>query len=77
VVEDDAFSVNVLPLQMGLLLVMVGVAGVAFTVTSTVAAGDVQPASLTLTLYVPAAKTVAFDMLGFCVGLLKEFGPDH
>jgi hypothetical protein len=62
---------------MGLLLVTVGVTGVVFTVTSTVAAGDVQPASLTLTLYVPEANTVAFAIVGFCVELLNEFGPDH
>jgi hypothetical protein len=40
---------SVLPAQMGLLLEAVGAAGIGLTVTATVPAGLVQPATVTVT----------------------------
>lgn len=57
---------SVLPEQMGLLLPAVGAAGVAFTVTTVVAAALVQPPTVTVTEYVPAIASVALARVGFC-----------
>ena len=67
----------VLPVQTGVLLDTVGVAGVAFTTTVVVPAAEVHPLAVTVTLYVPAMATVAFVILGFCTEEAKLFGPVH
>lgn len=51
--------------------------GVAFTTTGRVVAGDVQPLTVTVTLYVPEAPVVAFRITGFCEELLNPPGPVH
>jgi len=61
----DALSVNGLPEQTGLLELATGVAGVSRTTTFVVPADDVQPLIVTVTLYVPVAKTEAFGIDGF------------
>ena len=71
----DAVNVNALPVQTGVLDDGVGVAGVWFTITFIVPAGDVQPLMVTVTLYVPVANVDALVMLGFCSVLVNEFGP--
>ena len=68
-------SVRVEPVQTGVLLVAVGVAGIAFTVTVEVPAALVQPFTVTVTLYVPLIAVVAEGRVGFCVVDEKEEGP--
>src|SRR5207249_2255154 len=70
-VTNEAFNCNVVPAQIGPSLL----ASVPFTVAVAVAWDDVQPLTLTVTLYVPAAAIVAFGMVGFCRGGAKLFGP--
>ena len=70
-------NVIVLPVQTGLLLPAVGVAGIGFTVTAVVPATLVQPATVAVTEYVPLAAVVAPLIVGFCVVEEKEFGPVH
>jgi hypothetical protein len=48
---------------------------VAITVAVVVAAVDVHPVTVTLTLYVPVAAVVAPTIDGFCAVDEKEFGP--
>ena len=72
-----AVRFSVLPAQIGLLLDAVGAAGIPFTVTRTVPAMPVQPATVAVTEYVPLAAVVAPAMLGFCVEDVKLFGPVH
>ena len=55
----------VLPAQTGVLLLAVGVDGVAFTATAVVPAKLVQPPAVTVTLYVPAIPLVAEGRVGF------------
>jgi len=57
------------------LLAAVGVAGSGFTVTVAVPARLVQPAAVTVTLYVPAIAAVAEGRVGFCVVLVNDEGP--
>jgi hypothetical protein len=52
-------SAIVPPSQYGPPLLAVGVAGVALTTTLVVPAADVQPATATVTEYVPTLATVA------------------
>ena len=52
------------PEQIGLLLFAIGVAGVGFTTTLTVAGALEQPLK-TVTVYVPLAAVVAFGIDGF------------
>lgn len=54
-----------------------GVAGIAFTVTTVVATGLLQPFTVTVTEYVPVAAVVAFTILGFCEVDRNRFGPVH
>ena len=68
-------KLNVEPAQIGLLLPAVGVPGVGFTVTTTVPIGLVHPLTVTVTEYVPDAATVTFEIVGFCKGDEKPFGP--
>jgi hypothetical protein len=71
----EAVSCNVLPAQIGPLLLATGGAGVALTVTLVVAEDEVQPLTVTVTLYVPDADAVAFGIDGFCSDEVNPFGP--
>jgi hypothetical protein len=53
------------PAHSGELPVMVGVAGIGFTVTPTVAKGLIQPFMVWLTEYIPAARVEAVVIVGF------------
>lgn len=77
VAPDTVGVVNemVCPAQSGELLVIVGVAGSAFTTTVAVPARLVHPPTVTVTLYVPAIAAVAEGRVGFCVALVKDDGP--
>ena len=62
-----AVKFNVVPSQIGLLLPAVGVAGIAFTVTTVVEGEELlQPVAVAFTEYVPDAAGVAFGIEGFC-----------
>ncbi len=65
------------PTHTGLLLPAVGVAGIGFTTTDVDPSRLGQPDIVTVTLYAPAIATVAFVIEGFCVVLVKLFGPVH
>src|SRR6185436_767589 len=54
-----------------------GVAGVAFTTTFVVPAAEVQPLTVIVTEYVPAAAVVALERVGFWRADVKPFGPVH
>ena len=45
------------------------------TTTLVVPAADVQPATVTVTEYVPTSAVVAFVRVGFCSDELNPFGP--
>ena len=49
--------------------------GSGLTVTLVDAGEDVQPLTVTVTLYVPDAAVVAFGIDGFCSDDVKLFGP--
>ena len=66
-----------LPVQTGVLLDAVGVAGVALTTTAVVPTAEVQPFVVTVTLYVPLIAVVALAIVGFCRADVKLFGPVH
>jgi len=66
---------SVPPAQIGPLLAAVGVAGAALTVATVVPARDVQPATVTVTEYVPEAAVVAAGIVGFCKAEVKALGP--
>ena len=65
----------VLPVQTGVLLDAVGVAGVALITTAVVPTAEVHPFVVTVTLYVPAIAIVALVIDGFCTEEAKLFGP--
>src|SRR6059036_2003742 len=65
----------VAPSQYGPPLVAVGVAGVAFTTTFVVPAGEVQPLTVTVMEYVPASAVVALSRVGFGSDDVNPFGP--
>src|SRR4029079_13316214 len=67
----------VAPSQYGPPLLAVGVAGVALTTTLVVPAAEVQPFTVTVTEYVPAAAVVVFGRVGFCSAEVKLFGSVH
>ena len=71
----DAVSVIDPPSQTGLLEDAVGVAGVGLTTTLVVPAADVQPATVTVTEYVPAFAVVAEGIVGFWSADVKPSGP--
>ena len=71
----EAVSCNVCPAQIGPLLFAVGGDGTALTTTMVVAEDDVQPFTVTVTLYVPDAAVVAFVIVGFCSVDVNPFGP--
>ena len=56
---------------------MVGVEGIALTTADVVAAVLVHPFTVTVTLYVPVAATVALEIEGFCADDVKLLGPVH
>jgi hypothetical protein len=56
---------------------MVGVDGIAFTTTVVLPAAEVQPLTVTVTLYVPASAVVALLRVGFWSADVKPFGPVH
>jgi len=66
---------SVPPAQIGPLFAAVGVAGIALTVAVVVPARDVQPATVTVTEYVPVAAVVAPTIEGFWREEVKAFGP--
>ncbi len=68
---------SVVPAHSGPLLDAVGVAGTAFTTTVVVPATLVQPATVTVTLYVPEAAVVTLAIEGFWRVELKLLGPVH
>ena len=67
----------VLVSQTGLLLVATGAAGIAFITTFVVPAILVQPLTVTVTEYIPAAAVVTLLSDGFCCVDVKPFGPVH
>jgi len=75
--DVDDVSNKVLSLHNGPLLLALGVAGVACTTTFTVPAGETQPFSVAVTLYVPPPAMVTPEILGFCMLLVNPFGPVH
>ncbi len=54
-----------------------GAAGVGFTVTVVVPKALVQPETVAVTEYVPAANAVTPAILGFCNADEKLLGPVH
>jgi len=66
---------SVPPAQIGPLFAAVGVAGTALTVAVVVPARDVQPATVTVTEYVPEAAVVAAGIVGFWREEVKRLGP--
>ena len=70
-----ANSVNVCPAQIGLLLEAVGAAGGLLITTVTVPPGPVQPFTVAVTVYIPAAAAVTLGIEGFCSDEEKLFGP--
>lgn len=64
-------------MHIGLFDDAVGVAGVELTTTATVPAALVHPATVTVTLYVPAIASVAPGRVGFCNAEEKAAGPVH
>ena len=54
-----------------------GVAGIALTTTFVVPAALVQPFTVTVTEYVPASASVAFDFVGVREDEVNPFGPVH
>lgn len=63
------------PVQTGVLLPAVGVAGKLLTVTTTVPAALVHPPTVIVSEYVPSAASVTEGIEGFCKEDEKLFGP--
>jgi hypothetical protein len=70
-----AVRLNVLPEQIGALLVIVGAAGGGLIVTVVVPAEPVHPATVAETEYVPASAVVNPATVGFCAVEVKLLGP--
>ena len=64
-----------LPSHSGLLLVTTGIEGLGFITTMVVPGEEVQPATVIVRLYVPAAAMGTFGIEGFCKPLVNPFGP--
>ena len=79
VAPTTVFDVSniVAPVQTGELLPAVGAAGIGFTTTTVVPAILVHPATVTVTLQVPDAKTVALARVGSSNEDENAFGPVH
>lgn len=71
-----AVSVAVCPRQISDMLDVAATVGDALTVTDVVA-NDVQVPTETNNVYVPAFAAEEFVIVGFCVELVKLFGPFH
>lgn len=56
---------------------MVGVLGIGFMITVTLATADVQPEAMVTTPYMPAWFAAEGFMPGFCVFDENELGPVH
>lgn len=65
-----------LPLQIDAGVAVAETVAALFTVTFVVAV-TLQLPLVTVTVYVPDASGVAFEMLGFCKVLVNPFGPDQ
>ena len=65
------------PSHTGLSLEAVGADGIGFTVTETVPAGPVHPATVAVTEYVPLIDVFELEMEGFCNEEAYAFGPVH
>ncbi len=63
------------PQVLGLLPTALLMFGRAFTTTLTVPAGELQPATVATTLYVPLINTVLLALTGFCKLELNDAGP--
>ena len=63
------------PAHTGVLLDAAGAVGVAFTITATVPAALVHPATVTVSEYVPAIAAVALARVGFCNDDVNPPGP--
>jgi hypothetical protein len=64
------------PIHSGPLLFVDGVAGVGFITTVTLV-GMLEQPLLAVTVYVPEAASVTFEIEGFCCVLVNPFGPAH
>jgi hypothetical protein len=71
----EAVRLKLPPSQIGPVLEAVGAAGVGLTVTVTVPALPVQPLTVIVSEYVPAAASVTPAMFGFCNEEENPFGP--
>jgi hypothetical protein len=69
------FNVKASPAHIGELLVAVGAAGDVIILTTSVAAVDVHPPTVIVTLYVPASANVTFEIVGVRELETKLFGP--
>src|SRR5260221_7193681 len=74
-----AAKVTIWPQVPGALLVVIlaghAIIGAALTVAVVVPTAEVQPLTVTVTLYVPEAAVVAFAIEGFCSEDVKPLGP--
>ena len=70
-----AVRFNAVPVHTGELLPAVGETGAVFTLTATIPAALVHPATVTVIEYVPVANAVAPGIVGFCNADEKLFGP--
>ena len=61
----EAFNCKIRPEQTGPLFEAVGAAGIELTLAVVDPAAEVQPLTLTVTLYVPVAAVVALLIYGF------------
>ena len=71
----DAVSETFDPSHNGLLLPVVGDAGMALTAMTAFAGALVQPFTVAVTAYDPETETVLFVIDGFCEAELNPFGP--
>src|SRR4051794_41025380 len=63
------------PMQYGPPFVATGCAGMVWTTTLVVPAGEVQPLTVTVTEYAPASAIVALARVGVRSEEVKPFGP--
>jgi len=72
----EAVRASVSPAQSGRLFPAAGPGGGTFTVTPVLAALE-QPFTVAVTVYVPAAAVVTFEIVGFWSEDVYPFGPVH
>ena len=72
-----AYKFNVEPAQIDPPVLAVGAEGIALTVAAVVAAEEVQPLTVAVTLYVPVIAVVALGRVGFWAVDVKLLGPVH